>query len=79
MTEINDGYDIANILNAHYKSAFICEMPSLPTFNCRTVERISDIKFQLDDVSQKLEKLDKYKAPGMDQLILMFFNHVLRP
>ena len=42
-------------------------MKCLPTFNCRTVERISDIKFQLDDVRQRLEKLDKYKAPGIYQ------------
>ena len=63
----NDGQAIEKFLNAQYRSSFIREKPILPTFNCRTEERISDIKFQLDDVCQRLAKLD-YKAPGIDQL-----------
>ena len=71
-----DGPAIANILNEQFKSAFSRECPDLhlPIFANRTDNKVQTVIFRLDSIQKEMERLNKYKAPGID-LISPFVLH----
>ena len=62
-----DKKEIANILNAHFKSVFSFQADSeLPVFEQRTQATLSDLEISTHDINTKLGHLNPNKAFGND-------------
>ena len=74
---ITDPTAIVNSINEHFASCFVAEPPGLamPDFPPRTEATLHDCPFIVEDVVQRLTKLDASKSPGDDGVYAAVLKH----